>query len=71
LRFLRYPKDIKEFIYTTNQIEKLVKEIKSELRISGKIDTMQTVDHVSTSVKVKLLFFAFFSLTLSHLSPQL
>jgi transposase-like protein len=26
--FLRYPKEIRQFIYTTNQVERLAKEIK-------------------------------------------
>ena len=33
LTFLRYPKEIRQFIYTTNQIERLAKEIKRRIKV--------------------------------------
>jgi putative transposase len=33
LRFLRYPKEIRLFIYTTNQLERLAKEIKRRIKV--------------------------------------
>jgi len=33
LRFLRYPKEIRQFIYTTNQLERLAKEIKKRIKV--------------------------------------
>ena len=33
LRFLRYPKEIRQFIYTTNQLERLAKEIKRRIKV--------------------------------------
>jgi len=30
---LRYPKEIRQFIYTTNQLERLVKEIKRRIKV--------------------------------------
>jgi Fe2+ or Zn2+ uptake regulation protein len=37
LTFLRYPKEIRQFIYTTNQLERLAKEIKRRygLKVEG------------------------------------
>jgi transposase-like protein len=31
--FLRYPKEIRQFIYTTNQLERLAKEIKRGIKV--------------------------------------
>ena len=31
--FLRYPKEIRQFIYTTNQLERLAKEIKRRIKV--------------------------------------
>jgi len=33
LTFLRYPKEIRQFIYTTNQLERLAKEIKRRIKV--------------------------------------
>jgi transposase-like protein len=30
---LRYPKEIRQFIYTTNQLERLAKEIKRRIKV--------------------------------------
>jgi len=33
LTFLRYPKEIRQFIYRTNQVERLAKEIKRRIKV--------------------------------------
>ena len=33
LTFLRYPKEVRQFIYTTNQLERLAKEIKRRIKV--------------------------------------
>ena len=33
INFLRYPKEIRQFIYTTNQLERLAKEIKRRIKV--------------------------------------
>jgi putative transposase len=33
INLLRYPKEIRQFIYTTNQLERLAKEIKRRIKV--------------------------------------
>ena len=33
INFLRYPKEIRQFIYTTNELESLAKEIKRRIKV--------------------------------------